>query len=346
MKMKYIEAAPRMSAPVVDHLAYILPLGIDMDGVEYEKLMEAIKRRVKSALANEECYPWYPRGNRYKMAIEFKPGVDTSIKIGIGAIRKDAQNGDIRISLNPDRLNKEDIERFHAFMRKVIGKRYTGLLSGPLINRIDVAVDIVDLDLDQLLVKYAYAQRHTVIIKRLNGKGRVEGFNLGSVSSDYFTAVYDKSAELLDKAVKQIARRGTGTESAKSIALKQLKTARGNPPIVRVEVRGRKVRGKSAREVMKLTDRFERLNFVCLNADLAKEVRTSTLELFISACRDRGVKAALKLFEGDKSHTKLKELWTSKPEWWTPDKVWRRAVKGLKALGIFADDAFKKRDTK
>ncbi|CAN7322044.1 hypothetical protein LJR260_001610 [Variovorax paradoxus] len=342
MKMKYIEVKPRMSAPVVDHLAYVLPLGVDMDGVEYEKLLDAIKRRVKAALANEECHPWYPRGNRYKMAIQFKPSLDTSIKIGIGAIRKDVQNGDIRVSLNPSRLQKENIGRFHAFMQKIIGNRYADLLSGPLINRIDIAVDIVDLDLDQLLVKYAYAQRHTVIIKRLNGKGRVEGFNLGSVSSDYFTAVYDKSAELLDKAVKQIARRGSGTESTKSVAIKQLKMARGNPPIVRVEVRGRKVRGKSVREVMKLTDRFERLNFVSLNDELAKTVRRSTLELFISACRDRGVKRALELFEGDKSHAKLKALWTSKPEWWTPDRVWRQAVKGLKPLGIFADDSFKK----
>ncbi|BEP53045.1 hypothetical protein GmRootV118_02890 [Variovorax sp. V118] len=342
MKMKYIEVVPRMSAPVVDHLAYILPLGIGMNGVKYEKLMLAINRRVKSALTNGECKTWYPRGNRYKMAIEFRPSADTSIKIGIGATRKEVQNGDIRISLNPSRLTKEDVKRFHAFMQEIIGKRYADLLSAPLINRIDVAVDIVDLELDRLLVRYAYAQRHTVIIKRLNGKGRVEGFNLGSVSSDYFTAVYDKSAELLDKAVKQIARRGSGTESTKSVAIKQLKAARGNPPTVRVEVRGRKVRGKSVREVLKLTDRFERLNFVALDAELAKTIRRSTLELFVSACRDRGVKAALELFEGDKSHTKLKALWTNKPTWWTPDKVWRRAVKGLKSLGIFADDTFKK----
>ena len=97
---------------------------------------------------------------------------------------------------------------------------------------------------------------------------------------------------------------------------------------------------------MKLTDRFERLNFVSLDAELVKTVRRSTLELFISACRDRGVKAALKLFEEEESHAKLKALWNANPEWWTPDKIWRQAVKGLKPLGILAEDAFKKPDKK
>lgn len=342
MKMNFIEPVPKMAAPIVDHLAYILPLGNDMEGVKYEKVMDGIKARVDQALASGECARWYPRGNRYKMAIEFEPRAGTSIKIGIGAIQKDRQKGDIRISLNPSRLQPADVQRFHKFMRQIIGTRYTGLLSRPLINRIDVAVDISDLVLDHLLVKYAYGQRHTVIIKRLNGKGRIEGFNLGSVSSDYFTAVYDKRAELLDKAVKKIANRGVEAESTKSVAIKQLKTARDAPPTVRVEVRGRKVRGKSVRELMKLTDRFERLSFTSLDAASAKDVPALVLELFVSACRDRGVKAALKLFEKHKSHAQLKAIWNTQPSWWAPEKVWRRAVKGLKPLGIFAAEAFEK----
>jgi hypothetical protein len=342
MKSKPKNKLPRMSAPIADHLAFILPLGVDMKGEIYERLMDSIKARVKSALSNDECKPWFPRGNRYKMAIDFRPTAETSIKIGIGSTQKDVHNGEIRVSLNPGKLRKEDIELFHAFMGKVIGKRYAGLLSSPLINRIDVAVDISDLVLDKLLVKYAYAQRHTVIIKRLNGKGRVEGVNLGSIGSDYFMVVYDKGAELLDKALKRISRRGVSNESVKSVAINQLKVERGSPPSVRVEVRGRKVRGKSVREVMALTNRFERLNFVSLDDDFAKGVPKSTRELFISACRDRGIKATLQLFEEDKDYSKLKRLWDEKPTWWKPNAIWRQAVLGLKPLGIFSDEVFAK----
>ncbi|MNR28430.1 hypothetical protein D3C85_1457540 [compost metagenome] len=110
-------------------------------------------------------------------------------------------------------------------------------------------------------------------------------------------------------------------------------------PMTRIEVRGRKVRGKPLHEVVGFTNRLERLNFACLS-DPIGSISDHTRTVFLSLCRDRGVKAALRVYEGKPVHAQLKALWTEKPDWWKPKGLWAEAVLSLKALKLFHKSAF------
>ena len=78
-------------------------------------------------------------------------------------------------------------------MRRIIGREYYRLMQRPLTNCVDFAVDIYPASLTKLLVSYSNAQRMTVMAKRMAQHCHIEGYNFGSVTSDYFTVAYDKS---------------------------------------------------------------------------------------------------------------------------------------------------------
>lgn len=327
--------APSVRAPVVDKLTFVLPW---RKGRQYSvALPEPVEERIKQALADGKCSTWYTKGRRYVFSIRYRFSNGSEAKIQIGATRPDTQKGGIRIELNPASLTAEDFTALHKFMRGIIGKKYKNLLISPVINRIDFAVDIENLLLSDILVDFNHSQRVTMFGKRLSRGGTLETLNFGSMTSAYMATVYDKSTQRIHSALKALGRDGLKTDELRQNVIKQLKLMKGEPPVVRVEVRGKKL-GLPLPELVHQRNRFAAFKFTSIADldDLPAWVRVAFLALY----RDMGLKAALETFRGKKVYAKLKTLTSTQPAWWQPNDLWTRSCDSLRQKGIFPAAAF------
>lgn len=323
--------------PVVDRLVFLLKWGLKPK--RNAASLERIKTRVEEAIAAGECKKAIVNGApRYKLRFRI-PFAHSSAFVQVGSLQPLRQKGGIRIDLNPSKMSAADVVLFHKVMGKIIGKSYYGLLANPLINHIDLAVDIVGVQLSSLLVKYNHGRRMTTMAKRKGAKSWHEGYNFGSVSSDYMQVVYSKDTELLHRAVEEIARKGLGAESLKMNVVKQLKLLKNARPMVRVEIRGRKMRGIQLHEVADMPNRFARFGFCDLSQ--AKALPPLLAKAFKAMCRESGVAATFEDFKGTRNVRELKKVWRDgNPSWWQPETIWPHILDDLKARELFPAPAF------
>ena len=332
-------AIPKTKRPAVDRLSYILPLGKSLFD-DQEELLALIKRRINRAKAEGLCTRAYVRGARYRENIRIPLDGGSSAFVQIGALIPSRQNGGIRVVINPARFKEGDAAQFNKVMRRIIGESYLELMACPLINNIDVAVDILDANLNKILVSCCNAQRCTMFGKRINSRAQIETYNFGSVKSDYMSAVYDKHRERVHAAVLALLKTGARTEGLDSNMVRQVFRAKSARDKVRVEARRKKLRGLPLHEIRNLPNRFERFKFCDLDAegtDLPPFIRES----FLALCRQNGVKAALLNFSHTEWVRKVNAFYRSRQAtWWQPDGLWAEACDSLRDLGLFPDQAF------
>lgn len=336
---------PFVLKPVVDRLAYVLPWACDRHD-DQDEMLKPVRRRIAKAIETGTCERAYPKGARYRENFRILLEGGSHALVQVGALIPERQKGDIRMVVNPAKFSDGDAAHINRVMRKIIGRQYDQLMQRPLINCIDFAVDIQYASLSRMLVSYSNAQRMSVMAKRMAQHNRIEGYNYGSVTSDYFTVAYDKSAERIHAAIlniiKQInEKRGKqSNESLKANAIKQLKPTLDGIEVVRVEVRGKKLRGLPLYKLDSLPNRFARFKF----ADLAGEgsqLSPLTERAFLAMCRQDGVKAALEAFKHTKQARNVHAFWRSRQAtWWKPEPMWKQACSALREVGLFPDSAF------
>lgn len=333
---------PIVKNPAVDFLAFVLPWGVGVSNEEYQQKVAPLARRIATEIDNHTCERAFTKSNRYRENFRIPFGDKRNALMQIGAVRPDNQNGGIRIVVNPAQFADGDAQHLHTVMERIVGRTYRQLLSTPLLNRIDFAVDVLHVDLDRLLVDYNYAQNVTMFGKRITRGGRTEGFNFGSVNSDYMCAVYDKRIERVHAAALNLIKNGRGDDRLIDNAIKRLQSTREIPNAMRVEVRGKKMRGLEPWKLDRLANRFARFRF----ADLSQNgTQLSELDeaAFYALCQQQGVKAALALFKGSPQASKVRKYWESRQaSWWQPESLWTEACAALLKTGIFPDQAFAK----
>lgn len=337
---------PFVKRPVVDRLAYILPWACARFD-DQDEMLKPIKARIKKSVAVGTCEWAYSKGSRYRENFRILLDGGSHAYVQVGALIPMRQKGGIRVVVNPAKFCDGDAAQLNCVMRRIIGREYDHLMQRPLINCIDFAVDIHHAILSRMLVSYSNAQRHTVMAKRMAQNCHIEGYNFGSVSSDYFVVAYDKSAERVHAAILKMlktTKSGVGTESLKANAVKQLKQAIDGTDIVRVEVRGKKLRGLPLWKLDSLPNRFERFRFTDLDASGAA-LSALTERAFLAMHRQDGEKAALDAFKHTKQARKVRAFWRSrKAAWWKPEPLWQQACASLRAIGLFPDEAFEPQD--
>lgn len=117
---------------------------------------------------------------RYRKSFQVVLPSGEKATVFLGAVQPDRQNGGVRISLNPAKLKPGDIDFFHAVMKKILGSLYLRQLETPVINRIDVAVDLIGAQLDKLLFAYTNAQKLTIFAKQLDTRSQIESITLAA----------------------------------------------------------------------------------------------------------------------------------------------------------------------
>jgi hypothetical protein len=330
---------PVLTQPVVDRLAFVLP-HFRSPLLNDTTFIAPISRRIAREIADGSCLRAYQKGCRYLETFRILLDGGSPAFVQIGALQPDRQHGGIRVDVNPARFGPDDAEQFNAVMRRIVGRIYPELMKDPLLNSIDLAVDISGVHLDQILVSYNHSQRYTMFCKRQNAHGHIEGYNFGSVSSDYMTVAYDKHQERIHAAILAVARSGVRPESLKSNAVIQLKQVLNADDKVRVEVRGKKLRGLPLYKLDTLPNRFERFQFTDLN------IKGSTLSPLVQAallamCRQDGTKATLAAFKHSKQARKVNAFLRSrKAAWWQPELLWQQGCDAVREIGLFPEAAF------
>jgi hypothetical protein len=331
---------PIVNLPVVDRLAYVLPWAIHPYD-DQKQMVQVIKHRLEKAIQAGRCELAYPKGARYRLNFRIKL-LGGNALVQIGALQPRRQKGGIRILVNPSKWLPGDVELLHRTLRRLIGEdQYDELLKQPLINVLDFAVDVLHVSLNRTLVTYNNAQQHTVFGKRMSTThGRVETYNFGSVSSDYMTSAYDKRAERIHAAICQIAKRGIDREGLKANLIKQFHAVLDEPERMRVEVRGKKMRGQRLCNIGNMSNRFKRFGFTMLDADGA-ELDVLTKLAFISICQQHDLKTALAAFKRTKHARSVRKFWRDRQAtWWKPEPMWQQGCHALRALGLFPAEAF------
>ncbi|MBS7809250.1 hypothetical protein [Variovorax sp. PCZ-1] len=363
--------APYLYQVITDRLAFILPYGKSTNVFQHEKALRRTARRIAEALETEACERQYVKSPRYRhnISLPLPSNSKRAVFIQIEALQASRQRGDIRIDLNPARMTAEDIAYFHEFMRRIIGKcEYRELMAQPFINVWHPAADIEHLYLDHCLVTVSKVEHRTAIGKllvadgtwdvdetigsisgavtsrRTNITGLIETYNFGMQNSDYFTCVYSKNIEAVHRAVEAIALAGRlAKKPLLEKAVRQLIRAKDAPSRVRVEVRGRKMRGVPLWALEQIGNRFEKIHFVDLaDPERAPNIPASMRAACIAIYRDSGRNAVYAAFDG---HKYLREIqrWldgSGDPAWWKPELYWQEAIADLRRKKLFPPEAW------
>lgn len=289
---------PKPLMPVVDRLAWMLPWNCSNDWNSSE--FKRISRRVKKEVAAGACKKTYLSGAKYCINFHVVLAGESNALVQLVAVNENRQKCGLRIDCNPAKMVPGDVATIHNVMRRIIGRHeYNRLMREPLLQVFHVAVDILHLALDNVLVLYKNGQLMTVFGKRVNTKGIIEGYNFGSVESNYSTAAYDKRQERVHAAALEIARTGsagTNTDPLTANRIRQLKKAIHGCETTRVEVRGKKMLGLPLWKLPQQTNRFERFRFADLSG-AGSELPPHIEKAFLAMCRQDGVKAALAAFK-------------------------------------------------
>ena len=346
MKLRPVVLQPVPQKPVVDGLAFILAWSVDR--LDQDAVLKILRISINKLIEAGTCERAYLGKSRYRENFHILLGGGGKALVQIGAVDTVRQKGGIRIECNPAKFADGDAQQIHRVMRGLIGRReYNELMRRPLLNVIHFAVDIYHAALNRMLVRYDNAQRLTMFAKRVGKGGFIEGYNFGSVSSNYQAATYNKQQELVHAAIIAIAQSGSSgfnDDPLTANKIKQLERVLGGPEIARVEVRGKKMRGLPLYKLSQQTNRFARFHFADLSAG-GTELDPLTEKSFLAMCRQDGVKAALDAFKHTEHARKVHAFWRSRQAtWWQPEELWQQACDALRHTGMFPPEAFEPPD--
>ncbi len=334
---------PTVMAPVIDRLAFILP----WNHMNYEDSADRLLRmhsRVETEINSGLCEKAFLTGSRYRINFRIMLPSGATPLVQIGARDPSVQHCGIRVELNPAMLKSGDLKQFRSSMRRIVGDVFPRLMRSPLLNRIDIAVEVCGVEYGDLLVHYKRARRFTMFGKQIGNDARLETINFGSVTSDYVAAAYDKRQEQRHAAIEEILRVGIGSEPLTSNLIRQYHRTFKDEPRLRVEVRGKKMRGLPLADLETMPNRFSWFEFVDLaarqdsgGAGLSELGRKSLIAMW----RQNGATAALDAFkhtpEARAAHAFVR---ARKATWWNPEPMWRDACTAIRDLGLFPAEAF------
>ena len=338
---------PTLQPPVVDGLAFILAWAYDR--LDQDAVLKKLRSSINKLIESGTCERAYLAKPRYRENFNILLAGGSNALVQIGAVDTVRQKGGIRIECNPAKFADGDTQKIHRVMRGLIGSRvYNELMRRPLLNVFHVAVDIHYANLDRMVVRYNNGQLISMMAKRFDTANHIEGYNFGGLGSDYQTAAYDKRQERIHAAILRIAKAGSSgfyRDPLKSNLVKQLEAEINGFDVVRIEVRGKKLRCLPLWKLSQQTNRFARFRFADLSAggaDLDPLVEKS----FLAMCRQDGVKAALEAFKYSEHARKVHAFWRSRQAaWWKPEELWQQACDALRETRMFPPEAFESPDS-
>jgi hypothetical protein len=326
---------PQVLRPKIDKLACIIPVAYAAKEEEWRT--NAIEK-VRAAIQAGVCIPQRGYSSNYLESVWYVGSEGGRCLLQVGP-RNRAQKGCVRFEFNPSGFGHKEARALRTFLGRLFPEQGTKAVDGSLINRLDVAVDVVGVAPRQLFISYSHAQKFVTLSKLFGGgRSRLENLWFGGFDSDYACVVYDKKIQRVHQALKRMLGRnrlGTVPLAEVSVHLRRLKSS---PEVTRFELRGKKMRGTALHELRSRSNRFRRFRIWSASPlrALPEPVRTLTA----MACHQLGIPGFLKMMKGHKLETKLRDLLSEQVDWWKPDELGTQAVEELMTMGLFEKRAF------
>jgi hypothetical protein len=212
--------------PVVDRLAWKLKWSChnDRNHPDYQDVLSIVKNEI--AVGN--CEWAYLNGPKYCINFNILFNGERIALVQLVAVNPKKQKCGLRIDCNPAKLKPPDVATIHTIMRRIIGHRQYNCLMRAVAPSLSRCCGHSAPGLEQRAGAVQKRPTDDCDGQARELKGIVEGYNFGSVKSNYQTTVYDKRLERVHAAALEIARTGSaGTDADPLTAnrIRQLKKA-------------------------------------------------------------------------------------------------------------------------
>jgi hypothetical protein len=326
---------PQVLRPKVDKLACIIPVACAHEEEDWQ--FSAIAK-VRAAVEAGVCVPQRGYSSNYLESVWYVGSDGGRCLIQVGS-RNLGQKGCVRFEFNPSGFSHREARALRTFLGRLFPEQGTQAVDASLVNRLDVAVDVVGVAPRQLFISYSHAQKFVTLSKQFGGRrSRLESLWFGGFDSDYACVVYDKKIQRVHHALKRMLGRnrlGTAPLTEISVHLRRLKRS---AEVTRFELRGMKMRGIALHALRGRSNRFQR--FRIWSAAPLDSLPEPVRSLTTVTCHQLGVPGFLRLMNGHKFEAKLRDLLSEQVVWWKPDELWIQAVEELMTMGLFGKKAF------
>lgn len=220
----------------------------------------------------------------------------------------------LRIEFNPDQLGLDGVMKFRDLLPEIMCGEvtYKNLASVGKVTRLDIAVDLVNIDLEDLLVTTS-KPGVSIGYFGLSGKAETKYLNVNKKGSNLY--VYDRKTRL-----QKLQEEGIGAGSVF-----------GDTKYTRVEVRT-----TSEKPIIALPgfqNRLKRIDLIDIEAAEPPEGEHHW-KLFQDSCRYRGLAGALNLLPDGVRGLYETAVKAASENLWKPEKLWSLWPETVKKSGL------------
>lgn len=227
----------------------------------------------------------------------------------------------IRLDFNPSKIRQSECKLVAQAMRSIIGMNATEIINGASITRLDIAVDLYNIDINSQLYfsarpidssTWGKIFKHGKEVKYI-----LESQYIGASGSDHYFSVYDKRAE-------RIAKSGGKDDPGHKI--------------VRVELRIKPRQIKGTLSNSKCSVQFDNLESMdnlfqklCITEIPVPDDDDGQFALFAYAAQHVGAHTALAMLKNQKKRAEYRKLLLGQASSsWQPEKYWARAIRAVR----------------
>ncbi len=297
--------------PIIDRMSFTFPVTDTlMRKCVRSWLLAESKKPGSSVNKWTKLQDWGSQQYHHSFAINCSKGTPVLLQI-------EAENPGtafLRVEFNPNAIGPNGMGIFQDSLSKMFGGAFTYLdiAAGCKVTRFDVAVDLVNIDVEDLLITTTKPGK-TMSYFSLAGKKETAYLNIKKKGSNLY--VYDRKA-LIEKLFVE----GSGQPSEF-----------GEAPYTRIECRVKP--DKPITSLPKSHNPFKKIGLIDIEAPASPEAEHHW-RLFQDSCRYRGVAGALnQLPEGTRDEYQA-ALDAVSGDLWRPQKLWEHWEDTLTKSGV------------
>ena len=298
--------------PVIDRLAVTYPVPSVAD-------QASIRDRLAS-LASDPSDPTVAKWEKQKKwgAVKYARSYDLMVgndqRVLIQCTAGKSKVAFLRFEFNPNRIGPEGVARFRELLPEITGGKvnYEQLANAGKVTRIDIAVDLINIDMEDLLVTTP-KPGVTMGYFGVTGKTETKYLNINKKGSNLY--VYDRREHL-----RKLHQQGVGSGPEY-----------GDTKHTRVEVRTKA--DKPIVSLPGLQNRLTGIDLIDIEAAEPPE-QEHHWRLFQDSCRYRGLGGALELLPGDVREDYEAAIKAVSGELWQPERLWGLWADAVEKSGL------------
>ncbi|MEO6967856.1 MAG: hypothetical protein ABI132_05285 [Rhodanobacteraceae bacterium] len=274
--------------------------------IDYVKEEDQVKvLQAFTSLAKSEYYARPGRKFRYKQSLKLYAGSELDTTILVEAQPRSPYVSFFRLEYNPAKI---DPVNFRWIIEALLPGGWTDFVNCAVCTRIDLAVDITGIKVDELITYWPGMRRSRQFfssgktLENSNELPTLQTYEIGAYGGVRHVTIYDRNEQIRRENKKLIVKVPVPTQ-----------------PVTRIEFRIRPKAGWV--EVAGIQNLFAELQ-VGEFASLPSLVDDEKFRLFIALCQAQGVHNALLILTESTRKSYKKRLQQTAPQWWQPAKIW------------------------